>query len=63
MDGDDAGRDHSGVVVVAIVDVAGVPEALPLVEAVPHQEDFYDFEARYETGRTSLVRDDEYALA
>jgi D-alanine-D-alanine ligase len=27
-------------------------EALPVVEAVPSQEDFYDFEARYEIGRT-----------
>ena len=29
-------------------------EALPVVEAVPHEEDFYDFEARYEIGRTAL---------
>jgi D-alanine-D-alanine ligase len=25
------------------------------VEAVPHEDDFYDFEARYEIGRTSLI--------
>lgn len=30
-------------------------EALPVVEAVPHEEDFYDFEARYEIGRTTFV--------
>jgi D-alanine-D-alanine ligase len=30
----------------------GAPVALPIVEAVPEQEDFYDFEARYEIGRT-----------
>jgi len=30
-------------------------EALPVVEAVPLQEDFYDFEARYEIGRTQFV--------
>jgi D-alanine-D-alanine ligase len=30
-------------------------EALPVVEAVPHEEDFYDFEARYEIGRTSFI--------
>jgi len=30
------------------------PEALPIVEAVPHEEDFYDFEARYEIGRTDF---------
>lgn len=31
------------------------PEALPIVEAVPEQEDFYDFEARYEIGRTRFA--------
>ena len=30
-------------------------EALPIVEAVPRDEDFYDFEARYEIGRTEFV--------
>ena len=30
-------------------------EALPIVEAVPREEDFYDFEARYEIGRTQFV--------
>ena len=30
-------------------------EALPVVEAVPHEEDFYDFEARYEIGRTAFI--------
>jgi D-alanine-D-alanine ligase len=30
-------------------------EALPVVEAVPREEDFYDFEARYEIGRTEFV--------
>ena len=29
-------------------------EALPIVEAIPHDEDFYDFEARYTIGRTSF---------
>jgi D-alanine-D-alanine ligase len=33
----------------------GEPFALPIVEAVPEQEDFYDFEARYEIGRTRFV--------
>jgi D-alanine-D-alanine ligase len=33
----------------------GDPRALPIVEAVPEQEDFYDFEARYEIGRTRFV--------
>lgn len=30
-------------------------EPLPIVEAVPQDEEFYDFEARYEIGRTSFV--------
>ncbi len=30
-------------------------ESLPVVEAVPRSEDFYDFESRYEIGRTSFV--------
>ncbi len=30
-------------------------EALPVVEAVPHDSDRYDFEARYEIGRTTFV--------
>ena len=29
-------------------------EALPVVEAEPHEEDFYDFEARYTIGRTTF---------
>ena len=30
-------------------------EALPVVEAVPREEDLYDFEARYEIGRTTFA--------
>jgi D-alanine-D-alanine ligase len=30
-------------------------EALPVVEAVPTEEEFYDFESRYEIGRTQFV--------
>ncbi len=30
-------------------------EPLPIVEAIPRDEDFYDFEARYEIGRTDFV--------
>ncbi len=33
----------------------GRAAALPIVEAVPEEEDFYDFEARYEIGRTRFV--------
>jgi len=42
-----AGRD------LAISIVGGEP--LPIVEAVPHDEDFYDFAARYTIGRTTFV--------
>jgi D-alanine-D-alanine ligase len=42
-----AGRDLA----VSILD----GDALPVVEAVPRQDEFYDFEARYEIGRTDFV--------
>jgi len=46
------GRDLA----VSVVDDAdGTPHALPIVEAVPTEKDFYDFEARYEIGRTRFV--------
>jgi D-alanine-D-alanine ligase len=40
---------------VSILEENATPVALPIVEAVPEQEDFYDFEARYEIGRTRFV--------
>jgi D-alanine-D-alanine ligase len=40
---------------VSIIEQDGDPRALPVVEAVPQEEDFYDFEARYEIGRTRFV--------
>ena len=46
-----AGRDLA----VSVLDGPAGPEALPVVEAVPRKEDFYDFTARYEIGRTSFV--------
>jgi D-alanine-D-alanine ligase len=46
-----AGRDLA----VSVLDGPDGPEALPVVEAIPHEEDFYDFEARYEIGRTAFV--------
>jgi len=45
------GRDLA----VAVIEEEGVPRALPVVEAVPQHEDFYDFESRYEIGRTKFV--------
>jgi D-alanine-D-alanine ligase len=43
------------VSIVDDTDPTRPPVALPIVEAVPEQEDFYDFEARYEIGRTRFV--------
>jgi D-alanine-D-alanine ligase len=31
------------------------PQALPVLEAVPREEGFYDYESRYEIGRTTFV--------
>jgi D-alanine-D-alanine ligase len=45
------GRDLA----VSIVEEDGEPRPLPIVEAVPNERDFYDFEARYEIGRTRFV--------
>ncbi|MDQ6819373.1 MAG: D-alanine--D-alanine ligase [Actinomycetota bacterium] len=46
-----AGRELA----VSIIEQDGGPRALPIVEALPQEEDFYDFEARYEIGRTRFV--------
>jgi D-alanine-D-alanine ligase len=46
-----AGRELA----VGVLDGPHGPEILPIVEAVPEQEDFYDFESRYEIGRTRFV--------
>jgi D-alanine-D-alanine ligase len=40
---------------VSIIEQGGGPQALPIVEAVPTDEEFYDFEARYEIGRTKFL--------
>jgi D-alanine-D-alanine ligase len=57
------GRDLA----VSILQEPHGPRTLPIVEAVPQQEDFYDFEARYEIGRTRFVcpaeLDDEVAAS
>jgi D-alanine-D-alanine ligase len=34
---------------------AGEPVALPVVEAIPREEDFYNYESRYEIGMTTFV--------
>jgi len=46
-----AGRDLA----VSVLEGPDGPQALPVVEAVPREEDFYDFEARYEIGRTEFI--------
>ena len=45
------GRDLA----VAVIESADGPEALPVVEAIPDTDDFYDFEARYVIGATRFV--------
>jgi D-alanine-D-alanine ligase len=46
-----AGRDLA----VSVIEQNSSPRVLPIVEAVPEEEDFYDFESRYEIGRTRFV--------
>jgi D-alanine-D-alanine ligase len=54
-----AGRDLAVSVLDATTTTDGKtgssPTPLPVVEAVPRDEDFYDFESRYEIGRTTFV--------
>jgi D-alanine-D-alanine ligase len=45
------GRDLA----VSVLDGPAGPVALPVVEAVPREEDFYDYESRYEIGMTTFV--------
>jgi D-alanine-D-alanine ligase len=45
------GRDLA----VSVLHRGGEPQALPVVEAVPNDDALYDFEARYEIGRTRFV--------
>ena len=46
-----AGRDLA----VSVLEGEDGPEALPVVEAVPREKGFYDFESRYEIGRTDFT--------
>jgi len=50
LEGHVAGRDLA----VSVIEGEG-PEALPVVEAVPREEDFYDYESRYGIGMTTFV--------
>jgi D-alanine-D-alanine ligase len=46
-----AGRELA----ISVLDGPAGPEALPVVEAIPRGGDHYDFEARYEIGRTEFA--------
>jgi D-alanine-D-alanine ligase len=46
---------HGRELAVSILEAAGEAVTLPIVEALPEEEDFYDFESRYEIGRTRFV--------
>jgi D-alanine-D-alanine ligase len=46
---------HGRELAVSILEDGTGPGALPIVEALPDQEDFYDFESRYEIGRARFV--------
>ncbi|MGI8513479.1 MAG: D-alanine--D-alanine ligase family protein [Solirubrobacteraceae bacterium] len=46
---------HGRDLAVSVVDLEDGPSALPIVEAVPREEDFYDLESRYEIGRSEFV--------
>jgi D-alanine-D-alanine ligase len=48
------GRDLAVSILDDPASPSAAPQALPVVEAVPRDEDFYDFESRYEIGRTSF---------
>ncbi len=48
------GRDLA-VSVLDSAEAGAPPQALPVVEAVPREEDFYDYESRYEIGMTTFV--------
>jgi D-alanine-D-alanine ligase len=48
------GRDLA-VSVLAGADHATAPVALPVVEAIPREENFYNYESRYEIGMTTFV--------
>ena len=48
------GRDLA-VSVLDGAEAGAGPQALPVVEAVPREEDFYDYESRYEIGMTTFV--------
>jgi D-alanine-D-alanine ligase len=46
---------HGRELAISLLDDGGAPVALPILEALPEQESFYDFESRYEIGRTRFV--------
>jgi D-alanine-D-alanine ligase len=49
------GRDLAVSVLDSPDGPGGAPVALPVVEAIPREEDFYNYESRYEIGMTTFV--------
>jgi D-alanine-D-alanine ligase len=49
------GRDLAVSVLDCLPASSGEPIALPVVEAIPREEDFYNYESRYEIGMTTFV--------
>ena len=47
--------DGRELAVSVLDDPAGGAQALPIVEAIPRGQDFYDFAARYDIGRTTFA--------
>ncbi len=47
--------DGRELAVSILEDSSAAPVALPIVEALPEEESFYDFESRYEIGRARFV--------
>jgi D-alanine-D-alanine ligase len=49
------GRDLAVSVLDADASADDAPQALPIVEAIPREEEFYNYESRYEIGMTTFV--------
>jgi D-alanine-D-alanine ligase len=49
------GRDLAVSVLDADASADNTPQALPIVEAIPREEEFYNYESRYEIGMTTFV--------
>jgi D-alanine-D-alanine ligase len=54
LDSNTADKEMVGTGEIAVGGI-GNPIPLPVVEAIPREEDFYDYESRYEIGMTTFV--------